>query len=88
MLRVFKVKNYVTTSVTNESCFNQNDGSIDITPNSNAVYTYNWVYPDASTSTAQNVSNAAPGNYQLDISYTQVISSGSSPVMIRVDPNV
>ena len=73
----------VTTSLTNESCFNQNDGSINITPNSNAVYSYNWVYPDASTSTSQNVLNAAPGNYQLDISYTQIIPSGN-PIVCTV----
>ena len=73
----------VTTSLTNESCFNQNDGSINITPNSSATYTYNWVYPNTSTSTAQNVSNASPGNYQLDISYTQIVSSGT-PIVCTV----
>ena len=70
----------VFTSVNNESCFGMNDGSINITPNSSAVYTYNWVYPDASVSTSQNVSNAVPGNYQLIISYTAQISSGLSVV--------
>ena len=70
----------VVTSVINESCYGVADGQINITPNSSAVFTYNWIYPDASVSSLQNVTNAVPGYYQLIISYTALSSSGSSIV--------
>ena len=69
-----------------ETCFDVNDGSINIVTNSSASYSYNWIYPDASTSTSQNVSNGVPGNYQLTINYTQANASGV-PILCAVDEN-
>jgi gliding motility-associated-like protein len=66
----------VVTFKNDETCFGENDGSINIVPNSIASYSYNWLYPDASTSTSQNVSNGVPGSYQLTISYTQANAAG------------
>lgn len=53
-----------TFSVTNATCQNTCDGSIDLTPaGGTGAYTYNW----SNGSTTQDVSALCPGNYSVSI---------------------
>ena len=61
----------VDTDVAHESCYGVADGQINITPNSAATYTYLWEYPDGTLSNTEDVIDGIPGQYQLDISYSQ-----------------
>ncbi|MDB0027505.1 SprB repeat-containing protein, partial [Flavobacteriales bacterium] len=65
----------VDTDVAHESCYEVADGQINITPNSTASFTFLWEYPDGTLSSAEDVIDGIPGQYQLDISYFQLTSS-------------
>jgi gliding motility-associated-like protein len=62
-----------TVTLTNSSCFGANNGSIQtnstggIPFSTGPPYTYNWTGPNGFTSTASNISNLAPGTYDLSI---------------------
>ena len=65
-----------TVTLTNSSCFGANNGEIKTSStggipfSTGPSYTYNWTGPNAFTSTASNISNLAPGNYNLSITDT------------------
>jgi gliding motility-associated-like protein len=56
----------VATDVKDISCFGASDGAINISIAANQDYTVNWTGPDF-TSTQPNISNLAPGDYDLTL---------------------
>lgn len=57
-----------TTQVVSVSCFDENDGAINPAINGGtAPYTYSWSGPNAYTASTANISNLAPGSYQLTV---------------------
>jgi hypothetical protein len=54
--------------VTNLDCNGENTGAIEITPTGGTPnYTYLWTGPDGFTSTAEDISGLAPGEYSLTL---------------------
>jgi hypothetical protein len=65
----------LTSSITHQSCSNLNDGAIDLTATGGSpAPTFAWSGPNSFTSTAEDISNLAPGTY------TVIASSGSCTV--------
>ncbi|HEY0108094.1 MAG TPA: PKD-like domain-containing protein, partial [Fibrella sp.] len=59
-----------TVSVTNNPCFGQSLGAVDVTPSnfsSAGNLTYNWTGPNGFTASTQDISNRPAGNYSLRI---------------------
>jgi gliding motility-associated-like protein len=62
-----------TVILTNSSCFGANNGAIQTSStggipfSTGPSYTYNWTGPNGFTANASNISNLAPGNYDLSI---------------------
>lgn len=62
-----------TVTLTNSSCFGANNGEIQTSStggipfSTGTSYTYSWTGPNGFTSSASNISNLAPGNYDLSI---------------------
>lgn len=73
----------VNSIIKNSSCFGSNDGKIDLTviggiPFSiGSPYRFSWTGPNGFTSTAEDLSNLVPGNYNL-----QVIDNGNCPFAV------
>jgi len=62
----------LSSSITNQSCSNLNDGAIDLTATGGSpAPTFAWSGPNSFTSTAEDISNLAPGTY------TVIASSGT-----------
>ncbi|GBL34777.1 serine-rich adhesin for platelets [Filimonas sp.] len=62
----------LSSSITNQSCSNLNDGAIDLTATGGSpAPTFAWSGPNNFTSTAEDISNLAPGTY------TVIASSGT-----------
>ena len=63
-----------TVTLTNSSCFGANNGEIQTSStggipfSTGPSYTYSWTGPNGFNSPASNISNLAPGNYDLSIS--------------------
>lgn len=58
----------IAEAITHISAYGANDGSISVTSSGGVgAHTYRWVYPDGSIVTTQNISNLAPGSYELTI---------------------
>lgn len=63
----------VTETIKQGTCFQANDGAINITVaggipfSTGAPYTYTWTGPDGYTSSNQNISNLKPGYYNLTV---------------------
>ena len=53
--------------VSNETCYGDEDGSIDVTILPNSIYTYDWIGPNSYSSSTLDISNLAAGNYNLVI---------------------
>lgn len=49
--------------VTDESCYQLNDGAIDLTPNGTMPYTFSW----SNGATTEDLSGLAPGNYTVTV---------------------
>jgi len=62
----------LSSSITHQSCSNLNDGAIDLTATGGSpAPTFAWSGPNSFTSTAEDISNLAPGTY------TVIASSGT-----------
>ncbi|MEM9921305.1 MAG: T9SS type A sorting domain-containing protein [Bacteroidota bacterium] len=59
------LSNVAELCLTEPSCGQLNDGSIDFLPGGPGPYTYLWTFPDGTQSTTQNQTNLAPGIYEL-----------------------
>ncbi|WP_339919629.1 PKD domain-containing protein [uncultured Flavobacterium sp.] len=63
-----------TVTLTNSTCFGANNGEIQTSStggipfSTGPSYTYSWTGPNGFNSSASNISNLAPGNYDLSIS--------------------
>ena len=53
--------------VSNETCYGDEDGSINVTILPNSIYTYDWIGPNGYSSSSLDISNLAAGNYNLVI---------------------
>lgn len=53
----------ITGVVSNESCADANDGSIDITVNGTPTFTYTW----SNGASTEDISNLAPGTYTVEV---------------------
>ncbi|RVT74959.1 PKD domain-containing protein [Flavobacterium sufflavum] len=66
--------------IRNSSCFDANDGAINLTVSggipfpTGSPYQFSWTGPNQFTSTAEDISNLAPGNYNL-----RITDNGSCP---------
>ncbi|MEP7377125.1 MAG: gliding motility-associated C-terminal domain-containing protein, partial [Chitinophagaceae bacterium] len=91
-IKVSQVSNSITLNkvVTNATC-NAKDGSINIIVNGgNAPYTYSWAGPSGYTATTEDLSNLAPGTYELTVTDKNGCTSGITAVVDQSEmaPNV
>ena len=57
----------ISSVVTDETCYGDADGSIDMTISGPSTYTYSWVGPNSFSSTNLDITNLAAGSYNLII---------------------
>ena len=69
--------------VSNETCYGDEDGSIDVTILPNSIYTYDWIGPNSYSSSTLDISNLAAGNYNLVIT-----DSNSCQIQITETVNI
>lgn len=79
----------VTPSVSLVSCHNGNNGAISLTVTGGTTpYIFNWTGPAGFTSTAQNISNLAPGTYKVYVTGGTCTDSStitlSNPALLTV----
>jgi len=71
-----------TTTVTQPTCWNGNDGTIDMTPaGGNGGYTYFWDGPGSYTSTDQNLTGRKKGTYKVTITDSKGCTGTATAVM-------
>ena len=70
------------------TCFGGNDGAIEITPSggtpsgSGTGYTYNWIGPNGFTSTQEDLSGIAAGNYTVEVTDDNGCNTILGPVTV------
>ncbi|MDQ8004117.1 MAG: Ig-like domain-containing protein [Pedobacter sp.] len=78
----------ITETITHISAYGANDGAISVVSSGGVgVRTYSWLYPDGSVNTSQNISNLAPGQYELTIK-DENNCEYTEPYIIREPPLV
>ena len=78
----------ITETITHISAYGANDGAIAVVSSGGVgTRTYRWLYPDGSVVTTQNISNLAPGQYELTIK-DENNCEYTEPYIVREPPSV
>jgi len=77
----------LTGNLTHISCFEHDDGSIDLTVNAPAPYTIEWIGPGAFLSDLEDLTNLIPGTYTVTVTDSNACVQ-TSPDYIITEPEL
>jgi gliding motility-associated-like protein len=72
----------LSATLTHVSCFELDNGSIDLTVNAPAPYVQEWTGPSGFTSLEEDLSGLSPGAYMVTVTDTNACESTSAPLTI------